>query len=141
MRKCCFKFILPKERFVVVEEHKRCINDFNFCISLIKDYNAKVKSKHRIPIAFFENVSQVIKKLKMDWLQEPFIDFIKSISESLPKQDDYKLVANTYGITCPNCKVKDNIYAETIQARSSDEASDRLLKCLSCGYQWKISGG
>lgn len=75
-----------------MEEHKRCINDFNFCISLIKDYNAKVKSKHRIPIAFFENVSQVIKKLKMDWLQEPFIDFIKSISESLPKQDDYKFL-------------------------------------------------
>lgn len=56
------------------------------------------------------------------------------------KQDEYKLVANTYGITCPNCKVKDNIYSETIQARSSDEASDRILKCLNCGYQWKISG-
>ncbi len=51
------------------------------------------------------------------------------------------LVANTYGITCPNCKVKDNIYAETIQTRSSDEASDRLCKCLNCGCQWKIRGG
>ena len=55
-------------------------------------------------------------------------------------KDEFTLVPNTYGIVCPNCKVKDNIYAETIQARSSDEASDRFLKCLSCGYQWKMSG-
>ena len=47
---------------------------------------------------------------------------------------------NTYGIVCPNCKVKDNIYAETVQTRSSDEASDRFMRCLNCGYQWKVSG-
>lgn len=55
-------------------------------------------------------------------------------------KNEFNLVPNTYGIVCPNCHVKDNIYAETIQARSSDEASDRFLKCLSCGYQWKMSG-
>lgn len=47
---------------------------------------------------------------------------------------------NTYGVMCPNCKTKDNIYAETVQTRSSDEASDRFMRCLTCGYQWKVSG-
>ena len=56
------------------------------------------------------------------------------------KNDDIKLVANLYGVKCPNCKTENNIYAETIQTRSSDEASDRICTCLKCGYHWKIRG-
>lgn len=59
---------------------------------------------------------------------------------SFVKEKIETLIPNTYNVYCPNCKVKDNIHAETVQTRSSDEASDRILKCLSCGYEWKVSG-
>ena len=60
--------------------------------------------------------------------------------KSFVKEKIEFLTANTYNIVCPNCKVKDNIHAETVQTRSCDEASDRFLKCLNCGYEWKVSG-
>lgn len=56
-------------------------------------------------------------------------------------KNDKNMVANTYGVVCPKCHVKDNIYAETVQTRSGDEAADRLCVCLNCGYSWKIHGG
>lgn len=57
------------------------------------------------------------------------------------EKTDKNMVANTYGVVCPKCHVKDNIYAETVQTRSGDEAADRLCVCLNCGYSWKIHGG
>lgn len=57
------------------------------------------------------------------------------------KHDTSNIVANTYGVVCPNCKVKDNIYAETVQTRSGDESADRICVCLNCSYRWKIHGG
>lgn len=80
-----------------------------------------------------ETVNQIQKIINKKLLE--IIDMSAFI-----KKDEYNLVANTYGVICPNCHVKDNIYAETVQTRSGDEASDRILKCLNCGYQWKISG-
>ena len=56
-------------------------------------------------------------------------------------KQDVNMVANTYGVVCPKCHVKDNIHAETVQTRSGDEAADRLCVCLNCGYSWKITGG
>ena len=57
------------------------------------------------------------------------------------KRETSTMVPNTFGVTCPNCRTKDNIYAETVQTRSGDEAADRICTCLTCGYHWKISGG
>lgn len=56
-------------------------------------------------------------------------------------KNNNNMVANTYGVICPKCHVKDKIYAETVQTRSGDEAADRLCVCLNCGYVWKIHGG
>ena len=56
-------------------------------------------------------------------------------------KDDKAMVANTYGVVCPKCHVKDNIHAETVQTRSGDEAADRICVCLNCGHTWTIRGG
>ena len=60
--------------------------------------------------------------------------------KSFIKEQTDKLKANTWNIICPNCHTKDNIYSETVQLRALDEAADQILKCLTCGYSWKISG-
>ena len=57
------------------------------------------------------------------------------------KRDEGNMVANTYGVVCPHCHIKDQIYAETVQTRSGDEAADRICVCLKCGHRWKIHGG
>lgn len=75
-------------------------------------------------------IQQIINKKLMEMID----------MKAFVKKQTSMMQPNTYGITCPYCKVKDNIYAETVQTRSSDEASDRILKCLHCGAVWKSSG-
>ena len=45
-------------------------------------------------------------------------------------------IKNTVGITCFKCK-SDNVYSESRQTRSADEAMTIFYTCLNCGNKWK----
>lgn len=76
------------------------------------------------------NIQNIInEKLLKTIVMKNFINTIKT-----------EKVANTFGVKCPNCGVMDNIFAETLQLRSADEAADKICTCLNCNYTWKISG-
>ena len=46
-------------------------------------------------------------------------------------------VKNTVGIKCKKCG-SDNIYSESRQTRSADEAMTIFYTCLNCGNKWKV---
>ena len=46
-------------------------------------------------------------------------------------------VKNTVGIKCKKCQ-SDNIYSESRQTRSGDEAMTIFYECLKCGNKWKV---
>lgn len=46
-------------------------------------------------------------------------------------------VKNTVGIKCKKCQ-SDNIYSESRQTRSGDEAMTIFYECLNCGNKWKV---
>ena len=46
-------------------------------------------------------------------------------------------VKNTVGIKCKTCG-SDNIYSESRQTRSADEAMTIFYTCLNCGKKWKV---
>lgn len=46
-------------------------------------------------------------------------------------------VKNTVGIKCRKCQ-SDNIYSESRQTRSADEAMTIFYTCLNCGNKWKV---
>ena len=45
-------------------------------------------------------------------------------------------VKNTVGIKCKKCQ-SENIYSESRQTRSADEAMTIFFTCLNCGFKWK----
>ena len=47
-------------------------------------------------------------------------------------------VKNTVGITCKKCG-SDNVFSESRQTRSSDEATTIFYTCLNCGNKWKMN--
>ena len=47
------------------------------------------------------------------------------------------MVKNTVGIKCKKCQ-SDNVYSESKQTRSGDEAMTILYTCLNCGNKWKV---
>ena len=49
-----------------------------------------------------------------------------------------ELVKNTVGIHCRTCG-SDNVYSESRQLRSADEAMTILYTCLNCGSKWKVN--
>lgn len=46
-------------------------------------------------------------------------------------------VKNTVGIVCRKCG-SDNVYSESRQLRSGDEAASILYACLNCGQKWRV---
>lgn len=46
-------------------------------------------------------------------------------------------VKNTVGIICRKCG-SDNVYSESRQLRSGDEAASILYTCLNCGQKWRV---
>lgn len=46
-------------------------------------------------------------------------------------------VKNTVGIKCKKCQ-SDNVYSESRQVRSGDEAMTIFYTCLNCGNKWKV---
>jgi len=47
-------------------------------------------------------------------------------------------VKNTVGIHCRKCGSED-IYCESRQTRSADEATTKFYTCLNCGNKWKMN--
>ena len=47
------------------------------------------------------------------------------------------MVKNTVGIKCKVCG-SDNIYVESRQMRSADEAMTKFYTCLNCGNKWRF---
>ena len=46
-------------------------------------------------------------------------------------------VKNTVGIICRKCN-SDQVYSESRQLRSGDEAASILYSCLNCGAKWRV---
>lgn len=46
-------------------------------------------------------------------------------------------VKNTVEIICSRCK-SDNVYVESRQVRSADEAMTKFYECLHCGNRWRV---
>ena len=46
------------------------------------------------------------------------------------------LVKNTRDIQCPSCG-SENVFVESKQLRSADEASSKLYTCIDCGNHWR----
>lgn len=46
-------------------------------------------------------------------------------------------IKNTVGIYCKVCK-SDNVYVESKQVRSADEATTKFYTCLNCGNTWRF---
>ena len=47
-------------------------------------------------------------------------------------------IKNTVGIICKKCG-SDNVYSESRQTRSADEAMTVFYTCLNCGNRWKVN--
>lgn len=60
-----------------------------------------------------------------------------SIDAFIEKSIDTK-VKNTVGIKCKKCG-SDNIFSESRQTRSADEAMTIFYTCLNCGNKWKVN--
>lgn len=48
-----------------------------------------------------------------------------------------KLIKNTVNVICKQCG-SDQIYVESHQIRSGDEAATKFYTCLSCGNKWRV---
>lgn len=46
-------------------------------------------------------------------------------------------VKNTVGVICRKCG-SDNVYSESRQLRSGDEAASILYACLNCNHKWRV---
>lgn len=47
-------------------------------------------------------------------------------------------IKNTVGIHCKKCG-SDNVFSESRQTRSADEAMTVFYTCLNCGNKWKVN--
>ena len=47
-------------------------------------------------------------------------------------------VKNTVGVVCKQCG-SDNVFSESRQTRSGDEATTIFYTCLNCGNKWKMN--
>lgn len=84
---------------------------------------------------------KVSKKAKTDPL---FIQRLINavLKEKVPidafKQDKIvTMIKNTVGIKCKQCG-SDNVYVESRQVRSADEAMTKFYTCLNCGNKWRF---
>lgn len=84
---------------------------------------------------------KVSKKPKYDPLYlQRIIDkeLRERISIDAFKQDKIvTMVKNTVGIKCKQCG-SDNVYVESKQVRSADEAMTKFYTCLNCGNKWRF---
>lgn len=66
----------------------------------------------------------------------------KKLLEMIPidafKQEEIQTkVKNTVGVICSRCK-SDNVYVQSRQVRSADEAMTKFYECLHCGNRWRV---
>ncbi len=47
------------------------------------------------------------------------------------------MVKNTVGIRCKKCG-SDDVFCESRQIRSADEATSKIYTCLNCGNKWRV---
>lgn len=84
-------------------------------------------------------MAQKVAQVTISQLQ---IDVLKDLARKYPPQlfkhtgVDLR-VKNTMNIICQNCK-SDNVYVESKQLRSADEATSKIYTCLNCGNTWRI---
>jgi len=46
---------------------------------------------------------------------------------------------NTFNVKCINKQCNsDNVYVESKQTRSADEATTKIYECLTCGQKWTV---
>lgn len=87
---------------------------------------------------------KVSKKTKVDplYLQKLIDnDLRKRIPIDAFKQKKIiTMIKNTVGIKCKQCG-SDNVYVESKQVRSADEAMTKFYTCLNCGNKWRFDLG
>lgn len=84
---------------------------------------------------------KISKKTKLDPLYlQRLID--KDLRERIPisvfiQEKIVTMIKNTVGIKCKVCG-SDNVYVESKQVRSADEAMTKFYTCLNCGNKWRF---
>lgn len=84
---------------------------------------------------------KVSKKTTTDPLYlQKLID--KDLRERIPisaflQEKIVTMIKNTVGIKCKQCG-SDNVYVESKQVRSADEAMTKFYTCLNCGNKWRF---
>ena len=69
-------------------------------------------------------------------------DINKDLLERIPidafiQEHIQLIVKNTVGVICKKCG-SDDVYCESRQLRSIDEATTKLYTCLNCGNKWRV---
>ena len=82
---------------------------------------------------------KVSKKVFKASIQE---DINKDLLERIPisafiQEAITLMVKNTINIKCRKCG-SDDVYCESKQLRSADEATTKLYTCLTCGNKWRV---
>ena len=75
-------------------------------------------------------VSEIQQKINEDLLKR--INILAFRQEVITKK-----IKNTFGIKCKQCG-SENIYMESKQTRSADEATTKIYECLDCGNMWRV---
>lgn len=72
-----------------------------------------------------------------DWIQEIVLEDLKDIDLTPYKTKVVNvMIKNTVNIHCKKCK-SDNVYVNSKQVRSADEATTKFYTCLDCGQKWR----
>lgn len=84
---------------------------------------------------------KVSKKVKVDplYLQNLINKDLRARIpiEAFKQEKLVTMVKNTVGIKCKACG-SDNVYVESKQVRSADEAMTKFYTCLECGNKWRF---
>lgn len=84
----------------------------------------KVSKKQTVDLLYFQKLIDADLRARI-----PISAFIPDVVNTMVK--------NTVGIKCKVCG-SDNVYVESRQVRSADEAMTKFYTCLNCGNKWRF---
>lgn len=112
-------------------------DDSSYMVDQTSDTSSQPKSYRRSVVGGVK----VSKKAKVDplYLQRLIDkDLRERISIDAFKQDKIvTMIKNTVNIKCKACG-SDNVFVESKQVRSADEAMTKFYTCLNCGNKWRF---
>ncbi len=91
-------------------------------------YNGSAENEVQMSDGSFVDVSQATSSSKAKTL--------KHLTEVIDDSDTHRGVLTTKTYVCPKCD-SDEVFAELVQTRSSDEPETRILTCSQCSHGWR----